>query len=127
VILGKVPNPGATALLTAFFLIANVGAALYAAAGQEPSGGFAFLIYGGFGVAVAWWIHADARRLGKREIVDQGWFTYIAWPLVLPYHLFKTRGSRGAVTLVGLVGLYLVTYAIGLVVYFAAHRGASSP
>src|SRR5262249_54152593 len=77
--LAAIPNPGATALLGTVFLIANVGAALYTAHGVQPSGGFVFLTYVSFGLAVAWWIHADCRRLGRPELVDQGWFVYLAW------------------------------------------------
>ena len=124
--LAAIPNPGATTLLGAYFLIANVGAALYAAHGLQPSGGFIFLTYVGFGLGVAWWIHADSRRLGIRELIDQGWFVYVGWPVVLPYHLFKTRGSRGALTLLGLVGLYLLTYALSMLVYYGASKSVGS-
>ena len=124
--LAAIPNPVATALLGLFFLVANVGAALYTAHGLQPSGGFVFLSYVGFGLAVAWWIHADSRRLGRSELLDQGWFVYIAWPAILPYHLFKTRGGRGALALLGLVGLYLATYVLSMIVYYAALKTAGS-
>jgi hypothetical protein len=121
-----VPNPVATALLGAFFLIANVGNALYAASGRAPSGAFLILDYVGFGFAVAYWIHADSRRFGVREGLDQGWFTYAAWPVVLPYHLFKTRGVRGAFTLAGLIALFAATYLASLLVFLAARTGAGA-
>ena len=121
-----IPNPGATVLLAAFFLLMNVGAALYAAAGQQPSGAFAFLTYVGFSVAVAWWIKADSRTLGVRESVDQGLLVYIAWPLFLPYHLFKTRGARGGLTLLGLIGLFGLTYAVAVLVYYGVRNGGVS-
>jgi hypothetical protein len=124
--LASVPNPAATMLLGAFFLIANVGAALYAVHGLQPSGGFIFLTYVGFGLGVAWWIHTDSRRLGIRELIDQGWFVYLGWPVVLPYYLFRTRGGRGALTLLGLVSLYLLTYGLSMLVYYGAREGASS-
>jgi hypothetical protein len=104
----------------------NVGTALYAAAGLQPSGGFVFLTYAGFGIGVAWWIHADSRRLGIRESIDQGWLVYLVWPLFLPYHLFKTRGGRGGLTLLGLIGLYALTYALGILVYYGIRRGGGS-
>jgi hypothetical protein len=124
--IAAVPNPGATTLLGAFFLIANVGAALYSAHGLQPSGGFVLLSYVGFGLGVAWWIHADNRRLGRTELLDQGWFVYLAWPVFLPYHLFKTRGNRGALTLLGLAGLYAATYALSVLVYLAARSSAGA-
>jgi hypothetical protein len=124
--LATIPNPGATALLGTFFLLVNVGAALYGVAGLSPSEGFAFLNYVGFGLAIAWWIHSDSRRLGIRESLDEGWLVYLVWPLFLPYHLFKTRGARGGLTLLGLIGLYVLTYALGLLVYYGARKGAGS-
>jgi hypothetical protein len=84
-----------------------------------------FLTYVGFGLGVAWWIHADCRRLGIREVMDQGWFVYLTWPFVLPYHLFKTRGGRGALTLLGLTGLYLLTYALSMLVYYGAPKAVA--
>ena len=120
----SIPNPCATALFGAFFLIANVGDALYAAHGLAPSAGFGLLAYVGFGLCGAYWLHADNRRLGIPEVIDQGWFAYLAWPVMLPYHLFKTRGSRGGWVLVGLVGLFAATYLLSLLVFFAISRGA---
>jgi hypothetical protein len=123
--LAAIPNPAATGLLGVFFLIANLGNALYAAHGLQPSGGFVLLFYVGFGFAAALWMHADSRRLAIREDIDQGWFVYLAWPVLLPYHLFKTRGKRGAVTLLGLVGLYVATYLASLLVFLLARQGVA--
>lgn len=115
------PNFAATVLFAVFFLVANVGAALYAATNREPSGSFRFLYYVGSGAVVAYWLHADKQRLRQQEFVDEGWFMLWVWPIALPYHLFKTRGSRGAVTPLGLIGLYAVTYVISMIVFYMAY------
>jgi hypothetical protein len=120
-----IPNSGATILIGIFFLAANVGNALYAAHGLPPSGGFVFVYYVGFGLALAFWMHADSRRLAVREVLDQGWFVYIAWPVILPYHLFKTRGGRGALTLLGLIGLFVATYLLSLPVFYLVRQGVA--
>jgi hypothetical protein len=121
--LSAIPNPGATALLGAFFLIFNVGSALYATHGLLPSGGFVFLYYVLSGLLIANWLHADNRRLGLPEVMDQGWLVYMVWPLAFPYHLFKTRGRSGVVTLIGFVVLFLATYEISLLVFYLAKPG----
>jgi hypothetical protein len=123
----KVSNPLATAFIGALFLLANLGNALYALGSRAPSGGFALLYYMGFGYAVAYWIHADNRRLGRVDWLDQGWLLFALWPVALPYHLFKTRGWRGAVTLAGLIALFLATYAVGLLAFFALRSRAAQP
>jgi hypothetical protein len=123
----KIPNLAATALMGAFFLLANLGNAFYAAGGREPSGGFVLLYYLGFGYAIAYWIHADNHRLGRRDSLDQGWLIFAIWPLALPYHLFKTRRLRGAVTLVGLIALFFATYAVSLLAFFVVRSRAAQP
>ena len=123
----KVPNPLATALMGALFLLANLGNALYAVGGRAPSGGFALLCYVGFGDAVAYWVHADNRRLGRLDWLDQGWLLFALWPVALPYHLFKTRGGRGAITLAGLIALFIAIYAVSLLAFFALRSRAGQP
>ena len=42
-----------------------------------------------------WWLREDSRRLGITWVIDLGMFLLMAWPVILPYHLFKTRGLKG--------------------------------
>jgi hypothetical protein len=116
--IGPIPNPRATLAFGVFFLMVNLASVLYALNRMRPSGSFVFVCYLGAALVVAYWILADSRRLGLGGSVDQGWFVFAAWPLALPYHLFKTRGIKGAVTLFGLVGLFVLTYGVSLVVFF---------
>jgi hypothetical protein len=117
--IGPIPNPRATLALGVFFLVVNFAVALYALNRTQPSGAFMLVYYVGAALVVAYWILADGRRLGLRGSVDQGWFLVATWPLALPYHLFKTRGWKGVLTLLGLVGLVALTYGISLAVFFA--------
>src|SRR3954470_24016476 len=98
-----VPNLGASLALGAFVLLADLCNAIYAVHGRRPSSAFLLLCYLGVAGLVAHWILADCRRLGVPRSVDQGWLLLACWPLVLPYHLIKTRRSRGLVTLGGFV------------------------
>ena len=117
---GPIPNPRATLAFGAFFLMVNLANVLYALNRRHPSASFLALYYGGAALVVAYWILADSRRLGLEGSVDQGWFVFAFWPLALPYHLFKTRGIRGGLTLLGLVGLFILTYIFSLGVFFTA-------
>ena len=119
----SIPNRTATFYLGLVFLVANVAGALYAARGLEPSPAFVLLYYAGFGGLISYWVHADSQRLGVREVMDQGWFLFALWPIALPYHLFKTRGAKGGLTLLGLVGLFAVTYLFSLLLFLAVRRG----
>jgi hypothetical protein len=121
--LTRIPNPSATVLLGGFFLVFNAGSALYAAHGLLPSAGFVSSYYVLSGLLIANWLHADNRRLGLPEVMDQGWLVYMVWPFAFPYHLFKTRGRSGVVTLIGFVVLYLATYEISLLVFYLVKPG----
>jgi drug/metabolite transporter (DMT)-like permease len=123
--IASVPNPWATAALGVFFLVANMIGMVYAVRRIEPSGSFLLLYYLGAALVVAHWIIADSRRLNVPSSVDQGWFLIAAWPICLPYHLFKTRHWRGVVTLAGLLGLYAVTYGISLAFFYALRHAGS--
>ena len=120
--LAKVPNAGATLALGVFFLVANMIAMVYAVQRVEPSGSFLLLYYLGAALVVAYWIISDSRRLGVPASVDQGWFLISAWPICLPYHLFKTRRWKGGITLAGLLGLYAITYGISLLFFYALRQ-----
>lgn len=39
-----------------------------------------------------WWLRDDSRKYGISWMLDLGMFLLMAWPIILPYHLFKTRG-----------------------------------
>lgn len=105
-------------MLGCVFLIANIINCLYAALGLAAPSAFVLLYYIAAFWAIAAWIIADARRLRVNVPFDIGWFVFLAWPVALPYHLFKTRGVRGFLTLAGLLGLFLATYVVGLAVFF---------
>jgi hypothetical protein len=117
--IGPIPNRRATLAFGAFFLMVNLANAMYALNRVQPSGSFLLIYYLGGALVVAYWIIVDSRRLGLGGSVDQGWFAFAVWPLALPYHLFRTRGPKGAVTLLGLVGLFALTYGLSLAVFFA--------
>jgi hypothetical protein len=113
----SVPNPGWTLALGVFLLAIGIGDALYAAHGLEHSDLFVAIFYFGTALLMACWILADCRRLGVKGYVDQGLVLFFGWPVVLPYHLFKTRRWKAFVALAGFLALFVVTSAISVALY----------
>jgi hypothetical protein len=65
--------------------------------------------------AVGWWLRTDSRRRGVLSVYDLGFFLYLAWPVVMPYYLVKTRGAKGLLTILGFVVAYVGAAIIGIV------------
>lgn len=103
-------------MLIVLFVIGNAGTALAAAAGHPLRPAFLLLYYGGVAWALAWGVMADCRERGIPTSVDHGWFVFYAWPLVVPYHLLKTRGWRGCGVIALLIAAFVGTYLGALVV-----------
>lgn len=72
---------------------------------REISLPFSFELISRLGIAwtVWWWLRNDSRRLGIGWILDLGFFLYLAWPFILPYHLFKTRGLKAFIPILAFI------------------------
>ena len=46
-------------------------------------------------VSVVLWVQNDAGLHRLSTVHDWGLFVYLFWPVLVPMHVFKTRGSRG--------------------------------
>ncbi len=71
---------------------------------------------------ICWWIRDDSRRVGVRWPLDLGMFLFAAWPVIIPYHLFKTRGLRGSVGVLAFIGIHLAAWlaavAVAIILWF---------
>lgn len=92
--------------------------ALYAGVQIEPSPVVALFLSGGPLLAVIMWLQKDARRTGIAAVQDFGYFLYLAWPVVIPWYAFKTRGRSGWRLASGLLGLILAAYLSWLVITY---------
>lgn len=67
-----------------------------------------------------WWIQRDSRAGGVSCPYDLGFFLWIAWPLVLFYHLFRTRGWKALLLIAAYTAVLLTAViastVLGLVV-----------
>jgi hypothetical protein len=106
-------------------LFCSLAAAAYGATQIEPSPIVALFLSGGPLIAVILWLQKDARRTGVGAVQDWGYFLLLAWPVVIPWYAFKTRGRKGwrlTAGLLGLIGAAYVswTFAAYVVWYFGA-------
>jgi hypothetical protein len=100
-------------------LFASLAAAVYAATQIEPAPVVAVFFSSGPLIAVILWLQKDARRTGVGTVQDWGYFLMLAWPVVIPWYAFKTRGRSGWRLTAGLFGLILASYMTWIVVSFA--------
>lgn len=113
-----------TALLYIFLTFTQIVAGIYLTSGLEPPALFSFAFSLGIVWLVGWWLRTDSRKREFRLVYDLGLFLYIAWPIVLPYYLFKTRGIRGLLVILGFVGVYIGGAVVGMMLYlFLAPAG----
>lgn len=100
-------------MLYALVGIAQVASGFYAAVGVDGPPAFGTL----YPLALLWaaglWLRADGRERGVRWVLDMGLFLYIAWPFLMPYYLFKTRGARGLVLVAAFVAYFGAAGAAG--------------
>lgn len=101
--------PLLVARLTAVFM--SMVAAVYALAQVEPSPVVTFCLSAAPTFAVVIWLQRDAARTNVGSVLDLGYFLLLAWPIVIPWYAFKTRGRAGWRLTVGLFGVILAPYA----------------
>jgi hypothetical protein len=114
-LLPQVSSP--TALLYLYLIAAQVVTGVYLAreAGLPPA--FSLLYPLGLLWAVGWWLRQDSRARGVGWVFDMGLFLYIAWPVVIPYYLLKTRGAKGLLAILAFGGAYVGALLAGALLY----------
>lgn len=69
--------------------------------------------------AIGWWLSDDLRRRGETLVYCLGMVLWIAWPIVAPYYLMKTRGRRAFITLALFVGVSVSGSVFGAILAIA--------
>jgi hypothetical protein len=103
-------------LLYSFVVITQFAYGVYLGAQLEPPPAVTLLYWLGFLWAVGWWLRIDSRKRGVASVYDLGFFLYIAWPVVMPYYLVKTRGAKGFLVMLGFVAAYFGAAIVGMIV-----------
>lgn len=104
-------------LLGLLVFVYNFGAGIYYVNGLEPLPTFEFLYQAGFLCGVIWWLRADAGTSAVKPVYCSGLLVSIGWFIIIPYHLFKTRGLKGFVPLLALIGSLVIAYILTIIVY----------
>lgn len=60
-----------------------------------------------FSLLLTGWVRADRRTRGFSAPFEFDVFVYFAWPIFVPYYLFRTRGWMGLIFGVGICGLFV--------------------
>src|SRR5204862_7013966 len=102
-------------LLYTFVVITQFACGAYLGAQLEFPAAVTFLFAVGILWAVGWWLRTDSRRRGVLSVYDLGFLLYLAWPIVMPYYLIKTRGAKGLLVILGFVVVYVGAAIMGLV------------
>ena len=72
-------------------------------------------------IAVILWLQKDGQRTGVAAVLDWGMFVWLAWPVLIPWYAFRTRGRQGWRLLLGLMALIMGPYAAMFVTSWLAH------
>jgi hypothetical protein len=104
-------------LLVVLVFVYHCGTGIYHACGLEPLPTFEFLYTASFLCGVVWWLKAETRTSTVKHVYCLGLLVGIGWMIIVPYHLFKTRGVRGFIPLLALLGSFLAAYVLAVFVY----------
>jgi hypothetical protein len=110
--LSRLASPAAC--LYSFLVVTQFANGLYFASGLERPPAFALLNSAALLWLFGWWAVRDSRGRGLPWIYDFGFFLTVAWPLVAPYYLLKTRGAKGLILIVAFVAAYVAAGVTGV-------------
>ncbi len=104
-----------TVLLYSFVLITQFANGVYVGLQIEAPAAFALLHWAAQLWIIGWWLGTDSRKRGVLLVYDVGFFLCIAWPIVMPYYLVKTRGAKGLLVILGFIGAYAGAAIVGII------------
>jgi polyferredoxin len=102
-------------LLYSFVVITQFAYGLYLGQQIETPGAYALLHWAAQLWIIGWWLRTDSRKQAVVWVYDLGLFLFLAWPLILPYYLVKTRGAKGLLVILGFIGAYLGATVVGTI------------
>jgi hypothetical protein len=68
---------------------------IYSASGIEPSEPFRMCWCLLLGLVAAWWVERDSAHTGVWPWFEYSAFVFLAWPILLPHYLIRSRGFTG--------------------------------
>jgi hypothetical protein len=106
-------------LLGVSIFIYHVGLGIFHASGRKPLPSFEFLYLAMFLCGVVWWLRAETRDSPVTQLYCTGLFAITAWPIIIAYHLLKTRGVKGLIPLFALIATFVFSKVLGAVIFLS--------
>ena len=100
-------------------LLASISSSLAVVRGVETSDEAGYIWVFGFSLFIAWWVELDRRRRGYGAPFEFSAFVFFAWPVLVPYYLYKTRGRRGVLWAGAVLVFFFAPYLIAFATYLA--------
>lgn len=69
-----------------------------------------------FSLLLTGWVRVDRRTHSFSAPFEFDAFVYFAWPIFVPYYLFRTRGWKGLIFGVGICGLSVAPMIVAVIV-----------
>lgn len=108
-------------LLGACIFVYQVDLGILEVYGLEPLPSVEFLYTAIFLCGVVWWLRAEAQSSPVKRLYCTGLFAITAWPIIISYHLLKTRGLRGLFPLLALIGAFFFARIVVTIIYLAVY------
>lgn len=98
-----------------FILIANTAIGLHYGLSIQPSGAINLVYVLGIFWGLSWWLINDSQKYGWKWNLDWGILLYVAGWLLVPFYLFKTRGTKAFLFILLFAGLYFGAHIVGII------------
>ena len=107
------------ALLCLLTVVYHVGFDILNASGREPLPSVELLHTALFLCGVVWWLRAETQSSPVTQVYCAGLLVGIAWPILIPYHLLKTRGIKGFLPVFALIASFVFAKGLAVLIYLA--------
>jgi hypothetical protein len=115
-LLSRLVSP--TALVYVYVILTQFAHGIYFGSELGPPPAVTLIDTVGLLWLVGWWLLRDSRKRGVAWVYDMGFFLSIAWPLIMPYYLLKTRGAaKGLLLIFAFVGTFIAAFVVGMAFY----------
>ena len=70
-----------------------------------------------YAVLVALWAQNDKELRHEQKPFEYSFFVFLFWPLVLPYHLIRSRGMDGLLMFIGFVAMHELPFYVATIAW----------